>query len=275
MGVGAALLRGHMDDKFRSPIEVTQLLGVRVLGSIQDIPEGIAFNGETDARLSEPIRGISTSLLAQTPNERPHARLITSPTAASGKSSLAVNLARSLATTGRRVLLIDADNHGQGLSRRLGMQDRPGLSELLEDRATIEETLEGRDLPNLKILPAGERCEHFGDILSERRTQARLRSLFDGYDEIIVDSPPILAKSDGVVLATLVDEVILVLRAGTSTTAEAGPAGRRRAEPGLRRPLGLLHSPRASCGCATTSVPRAPCLQTSTSPAFGLGTAMK
>ena len=225
LGAGVALPRSRLDTRFRDPEGVTQRLGVRVLGSVQYLANNHAPQNAFDDRLAEPIRGISTALLAGSAARGARTRLITSPTPGSGKSSLAMHLARGLAATGRRVLLVDADNHGQGITRRLQMTDQPGLADFLAGRLSADEIVYTGDLACLSVLPAGSRDERFGDILSGRDGQARLRSLFAGFDEVIVDSPPVLAKSDAVVLATLVDEVVLVLRAGRSTQEEARAAG--------------------------------------------------
>lgn len=222
-GAGAAFLRNRADTSFHTPVEVSERLGVRVLGTVRHVGKDEQSVGGLDARLMEPIRGISTALLAASPPSKTHVRLITSPTPASGKSSLSVNLARSLAATGRRVLLVDADNHGQGASRRLELLGKPGLTEFLKGTSEAEPLLQN-GFPNLSIMPAGSRSELFGEILCERSVQARLRHLFSHYDEVIVDSPPILAKSDAIILATIVNEVVLVLRAGTSRTSETHAA---------------------------------------------------
>lgn len=218
-GVGAALLRSHLDTRFYDPLDVTERIGVRVLGSIQRLPEAKMPLDGIDPRVLEPIRGISTALLTAAPTTA-HSRMITSPTPASGKSSLALNLARSVAATGRRVLLVDADNHGQGATRRLRLTDHLGLSELIGNGVALGEVLVASGVPNLTVLPAGKRTDDFGTRLTDLDAQRKLRALFAEYDEVIVDSPPVLARSDAVVLATLVDEVVLVLRAGLSTTHE-------------------------------------------------------
>lgn len=217
-GVGLALLRGLMDRSIYNPHDVVDRLGVRVLGSIEHIhTDGLASG--LDARLIEPIRGISTTLLATSPKRNAHSRLITSPTAGSGKSSMAMNLCRSLAATGRRVLLIDADNQGQGATRRLSLSGRLGLPEYLDGMPATD--LIQKISANFDVLPAGPRSDAFGDTLRTKGAMDRLHTLYQGYEEVIVDSPPLLVKSDAIALATLVDEVVLVLRAGRNTHHEA------------------------------------------------------
>lgn len=224
LGVSAALLRHNLDTRFRNPMDVTERLGVRVLGSIQRMPKVTALEAPLDSRIVEPMRGISTTLLASANGEELHVRLVTSPTARSGKTSMALSLARSLAATGRRVLLVDADNYGQGTTSRVRLSDRAGLKELLEGTCSAEDVVCPIESSSLEVLPAGQRCHTFSELLATQHAQRRLQAVFGRYGEVIVDSAPVLAGSNAVILATLVDEIILVLRAGSSKTEEARAA---------------------------------------------------
>jgi len=233
LGMGAGFLRHRLDTSFRYPAQVTERLGVRVLGTVADVGKVRPIDQIADQRVLEPIRGISAALLADS-KKKTHARLITSPTRGTGKSSMSVNLARSLAATGRRVLLIDGDNHGRGLTRRLDMSDHPGLQEFLAGTAELNEVVCEKTPDALHVIPAGALDEQFGDLLGRQGAQARLTNLFGSYDEVIVDSPPVLVKSDSVILATLVDEVVLVLRADCSTREDALEAQQDLAAVGAR-----------------------------------------
>jgi Mrp family chromosome partitioning ATPase len=104
------------------------------------------------------------------------------------------------------------------------MGKHKGLNELLEGSCNASEAVRAGEPAQLHVLPAGRRSDQFSDNLVMRAAQDRLRSLFAQYDEVIVDSAPVLAGSSSVILATLVDEVILVLRAGHSRTDETRAA---------------------------------------------------
>lgn len=224
IGAGFALVRDRLDNSIREPGEVTARLGMPLLGSLERIPKTNGIGLASDERILEPMRGISTALLASSRASSARSRLITSPTPGGGKSSLAMNLARTLAATGRQVLLVDGDNSGQAVTRAFDMVKQSGLKDLLEGSCSPEKVVHPCKVNNLSILPAGERSERFGELLSGRRIQEEIRSLFKGYDGVIVDSPPVLASSNTVVLATLVDEVVLVVRAGKNTGKEAEAA---------------------------------------------------
>lgn len=224
-GIAVGFIRHRMDSRLRSPIQVQERLGVRVLGSVAQVPgKNGAVAATLDLAMREPARSISTALLATCNVKKTHSRLITSPTPGSGKSSMALNLARSLAATGRSVLLIDGDNQRSGLSRKLNLKDKPGLLEVISGEKLFHEVLHNVDSPRLKCMPAGRREAAFGERLTDRNAQALIRELFMGFEEVIVDSAPVLAMSDTLVLATLVDEVVLVLRANHSCKEEAEAA---------------------------------------------------
>lgn len=232
LGCAVAFLRHRMDTSFRNPTQVSERLGMRVLGAVQQIAKSNGAAQSFDQAMREPVRGISTALLAASGSSTTHSRLITSPSPGSGKSSMAINLARSLAATGRSVLLIDADNHRRGVSRQLDMADLAGLRELLDGTGIESELVRNGENTRLKILPAGKPFERFGELLANREAQARMRQMFARFDEVIVDSPPVLANSHATLLATLVDEVVLVLRAGQSCREEAEAAQRQLATVG-------------------------------------------
>jgi capsular exopolysaccharide synthesis family protein len=256
LGVGAALVKERMDGSVRDPVEVTARLGMPLLGSVQRVPN---MNGPgllCDARVMEPLRGIATALLSASDDKQHHRWLLTSPTARSGKTSMAINLAQCLASTGRRVLLVDADNIGRGVTRAFDLLTRPGLNELLAGKSSPKKVIVSVDAENLSVLPAGKREQEFSDRISRKQSRELLLEIFAEYDGVIVDSPPVLMSSHTVVLATLVDEIVLVLRAGTSTRDEAVTARRKLASVGGKL-VGVIlnavhprHSPYAYYGYA-------------------------
>lgn len=264
LGLAAAILRARMDTCIREPEEVVERLGVRVLGSVERMKQLPArANGSVNYfndQLAAPMRGISAALLARSAREGRRDLLITSPTPGSGKSSMAMNLARTLASSGRRVLLVDADNNRMGLTEQSKLTDKPGLMEWLAGEAKAPQIMHDTDLPDLKILPAGRHDPRFGELLNSRHLREKLEEVFKEFDEVIVDSPPVLASSDAVLLATLVDEVVLILRAGQSTQDQANAARQSLAAVGANVAgviLNAVDRHRSSYGYAYGYVPTA------------------
>lgn len=239
LGGFSALVRHRFDNSVRTPAQVIDQLGFPLLGSVQFVQ---TINGTPlarDQRFLEPIRTISATLLAGSHDRKSRYKLISSPTEGSGKSLLATNLARSLAATGRRVLLVDADNMGQGASRETSLTGKKGLKELLEGTARTDDVIYPGDVENMSVLPAGKRSDRFPEYLAARKSTSALRSLFDSYDEVVVDSPPVLAGSTTILLASIVDEIVLVLRAGISTTEQV-EAVRQQLAPVSHKLVGVI-----------------------------------
>ena len=140
--------------------------------------------------------------------------LFASPGPAEGKSTTAVNFAVMLAQQGQRVLLIDADLRRPSLHRALDLLREPGLTNLLIGDAEPRETVRPNVLPNLDFLPSGPFPPNPSELLNSK-TMARLIEEFEGrYDQVIIDSPPVLAVTDAAILALHTDGVVIVLRSG-------------------------------------------------------------
>jgi capsular exopolysaccharide synthesis family protein len=152
--------------------------------------------------------------------------MITSAAASRGKSSFAAGLARSLSDHGRRVLLIDADLESRHITLEMAMVDCAGLAELLGGTASADEVTHAGGIDNLTVLPAGTSDTRVGERLCAREAQATLRSVFAGFDEVIIDAPPVLTTGDAVLLAGFADEVILVLQPGKAAERQAQQARR-------------------------------------------------
>lgn len=232
LGAAVGLAHEHLDTKIRDPEEMSRQLNFPILGSVAELTNGrgVALLPSPMAPYAaRPIYRIATTLLAVSPKSRCRSQLITSPSPGDGKSNLARDLARTLAATNRRVLLVDCDNAVQGVTEALELTGRPGLRELLAGTATSEQVKYDGDVENLQVVPAGAVDPEFGTFLISRRGQATLKSLFREYDQVVVDAPPVLGSADALTMAAVVDEIILVLRVSKSTRAEIS-ATRRHLE---------------------------------------------
>jgi capsular exopolysaccharide synthesis family protein len=144
--------------------------------------------------------------------------VLTSATPSEGKTTAASNLAAILAQRDTRVLLIDGDLRRPNIHHRFGLNGKIGLTTVLTGATKLEETVQSvREIPNLDILPSGPVPPFPTEMLSSGAMEAILQRCRELYDYIVVDSPPILSVTDGVILARLADAVVLVVRHGKSS----------------------------------------------------------
>ncbi|QSA99015.1 tyrosine-protein kinase family protein [Methylococcus sp. EFPC2] len=147
--------------------------------------------------------------------ERANLILVTSSVPGEGKTFTAVNLALSIAMErDRTVLLVDADVAKPSISRLLGIREQAGLIDLLErPDVKVSDVLLKTDIPNLSLLPAGRLHQHSTELLASQAMKKLARELSERYPDriVIFDSPPLLAATQGSVLANLVGQVVLVV----------------------------------------------------------------
>lgn len=247
-GIGLALLREYMDNTVKHPDDVESLTR---LPSLAVVP-AFAGNGSGRSRLSkllkgsavvngrdgwvelvshfqpqspisEAFRALRTSLLLSQADRPPQVILVTSPLPREGKTTGAVNIAVTLAQLGDNTLLVDGDLRKPGVSRALNMADgkHAGLSSYLAGVSTLDlVTVPHPSINNLHVIPTGPIPPNPADLLSSRRLAEMVSELRKRYKFIVIDSPPIMAATDAVILSVAVDGVLLVVRSG-STPKEA------------------------------------------------------
>ena len=164
---------------------------------------------------AEGMRNLRTNLAMTATGGEPKYVLFTSSTPSEGKTTVAGNYALALAERGERVLLIDADMHRPNLHHRFGFSGRQGLSSILSGTGTLGACVQQlTDIPCLDILPAGPVPPAPAVLLEGQTMLHLLREAGPLYRHIVIDSPPVMAVIDGVVLAQLVDAVVYVVRYG-------------------------------------------------------------
>jgi capsular exopolysaccharide synthesis family protein len=237
VGIGLAIFLDYLDDSLQSAEEVERELHLPALAAIPTVssrrslskavalqtdgtahPELLVGDGG-ESGLAETYRQLRTSVLLSTPGHAPKTLLVASSAEAEGKSTVAVNVALILAQTGAQVLLIDADMRRPKLHELFGLKNERGLSTLLSSEIRngdafkcIHDSARG-----VQVLTSGPLAPHPAELLGSDQMRALLEELRARFDYIIVDSPPIAYFTDGVVVATLVDGVMLVVRRGKSS----------------------------------------------------------
>ncbi|MDO4551685.1 MAG: polysaccharide biosynthesis tyrosine autokinase [Planctomycetia bacterium] len=191
-------------------------LGVQVMGDLPLISRGIhrhKVSQSIQGLLMESIDNIRTALLHRAETENMSAILITSSLEKEGKTTVSSQLAASMARTGRRVILLDADLRRPSSHRMFDRPLNPGLAEYLRGRASLDEVITTTRVENLWIIPAGTPHPEAIISLAQGGMTEPMRLLREQFDFVIVDSGPVLTDADVLVIGRLCDGVVLsVLR---------------------------------------------------------------
>jgi len=243
-GLGLALLLEYLDDTVHSTEEVERLLHLPALTVIPSagaavrrhvIPGMTALqkpNGNNGQRaellmnvdgrspLAEAYRHLRTSVLLSTAGGAPKSLLVTSSLPGEGKTTTAVNTAISLVQTGASVVIIDADMRRPRLQTIFDMHEQEGLSSILSSAMTETEMLElvkTDEATGLNILTSGPIPPNPAELVGSDQMRRLMTVLQARYTYVVVDSPPISSFTDGVLIATMVDGVLLVVHGGKSS----------------------------------------------------------
>jgi polysaccharide biosynthesis transport protein len=188
---------------------------------------------------AECARFIRTNLLFMSPDQPLRTIVVTSPAPSDGKTTVAVSLAGTMAQTGQRTLIIDADMRRPRLHRAFDVEGEVGLSSLVVGDATLDQALQRTRYDNLDVLPCGPLPPNPAELVLTDRFREVLAKLGERYDRIIIDSPPLGPVADPLILGTLVDGVVLVAKS-ESTPRAALRQGLRALNDANVRVLGVV-----------------------------------
>jgi capsular exopolysaccharide synthesis family protein len=239
-GIGLALLREYLDNTVKSPDDIESLARLPSLAVVPAFTEpngdrsrvkllkGASTNGHNTrielvaqhlpkSQMSEAFRALRTALLLSQADHPPQVILVTSALPREGKTTAAANLAVTLAQLGDRTLLIDADLRKPGVGRllNLGSGKYAGLSSYLAGVSSLDlVTIQHPAIPNLSAIPTGPLPPNPADLLSSHKLSDAIAELRTKFKFIVIDSPPIMAATDAVILSVKADGVLLVVRSG-------------------------------------------------------------
>lgn len=229
-GLGLAFLAEISDKSFRTPEDVRLRLGLPIMGQIPFLHKKdmeAVKPGEAGApriartlctfhspksREAEAYRGVRTGLFYSTQGKGHKVIQITSPSMGDGKSTLAANLAISIAQAEKKVILIDADFRRPTVHHLFGLSPKRGLGSVIGGDAELAEVILPSGIPGLSILPCGPIPPNPAELLSLPRFKELLDYIREQFDFVIVDTPPLLAVTDPCMVVPLVDGVVLTLR---------------------------------------------------------------
>jgi len=225
LGLGLAFLIEYLDNTIKSPEEVEQYLKIPLLGVVLahtvtgrrandiDKTKELITLEEPRSSVSESYRGIRTRILFSIADSQPKSILMASATEQEGKTLTSANLAIIMAKTGSRVLLMDCDMRKPRLNRLFGIDREKGVSNVLVGDCSFADAVQETEIANLYLIPCGHIPPNPSELLGSKAMKELLASLSKNYDRIVIDSSPVTAVTDAVVLSKVVDGVVLIVQA--------------------------------------------------------------
>ncbi len=249
LGAGLALLLEKNANTFRDPDEISELLGVPVLTHVpffkgrvrrpkkgeinpfKDLDPCLVVLHQPASVSAEAIRSCRTSVFFETANVVGGRVIqVSSPLPGDGKTTVAGNLACSIAQSGKRVLAIDCDLRRPQLTDNFAMQDKMGLTNVLNGDCEIADASHQTPLSTLHVMPSGPIPANPAEALTLPEMGELLELLRDQYDFVVVDTPPLLVVTDPSITASMVDGVVMALRV------------RRKSKPNAKESVNILRS---------------------------------
>jgi capsular exopolysaccharide synthesis family protein len=239
LGVGLAFVTEYMDDTVKTPEDMESKAGLPVLGFVPAIrgSDGSASKKfgdrgrisvmEPASSVTEAYRGIRTSLFFSAPAEETRVLVVTSGGAGDGKTTTAANLAIVIGQSGKRVLLIDADCRRPRMHDIFGLSNETGLSSVLVGGVTLQDAVQqpldeqGKPVEAVDVLVAGPKTPNPAELLGSAAMRTLLAQARQQYDQVLIDTPPVLFVADACILAAASDGVVLVVKSAKNTRSLA------------------------------------------------------
>ncbi|MFM8809276.1 MAG: GumC family protein [Chthoniobacterales bacterium] len=260
LAAGIAVVFGlnYLDPSLRTIDQVEQRTGLGVVAAVPQIKDRPPLGGGgaqlptiSDRRgvVAEAFRTMRATLALISGRDKNRVFLVTSAIPGEGKTFTSTNFAATLAQQDLKTLLIDADLRKPSVSKLLFNENRkPGLSEVLLGQCSAEDATLPTAVENLWVMPAGGIAPNPSELLAQGKVRELVESLKDKYDRIVIDSSPVLAVRDPLLLAPLVDACCLIVRAGHSPSKASTTALRLLSEGGVPAKGIVLNAVRQGSG---------------------------
>jgi capsular exopolysaccharide synthesis family protein len=236
LGTALALIRDHFDDSLRSPVQLRRHTGLETLALLPKLTTRKDIIDAPGTAQALAIRGLRNELRDSTVQACGRSLLVTSALAGEGKTTTALDLAQAIALAGERVLLIDADVAGRGLTRRIAPKAQQGLAEVLNGTAALHDVLLKDPRSGLEALPLVIRANAAAPRPSSGDIARLLQQAKAGFDVVVFDGPAVLGDAGARIIAESCDEVVLVVRSGKTPQGAVSEALQRlRATPARLR----------------------------------------
>jgi capsular exopolysaccharide synthesis family protein len=229
-GALLAFLLEQFDVSIKTPDEIEKTLNLPLLGAIPVASKDVSsYRAISDPKsmLSEAYYSVRTALKFSTPNGVPRVLLVTSASAAEGKTTTALAVATTFARIGLRTLLIDGDLRDPSLHKILARDNGVGLSNLLAGGPELTPALQPTDQLNLTFLACGPLPPNPSELLGSDKMRAFLDAAREHFDLVVIDGPPVLGLADAPLLSNMADGTTFIVSAG-STKREVAKSALKR-----------------------------------------------
>ncbi|MDI6817567.1 MAG: polysaccharide biosynthesis tyrosine autokinase [Actinomycetota bacterium] len=214
-GIGLVFLLERLDTSVRTAEETERLTGLVSLGVIPAAKTKEAlFSNSKNVFLAESFRSLSINVRNFNHDKSAQTIVVTCPSLQEGKTTISVNLAIALAQAGQKILVVDCDLRRPGVHELLGLANDVGLANLLAGQTAADNTLQQTSIEGLTVIASGPVPLNPAELLTSERMKEILKETKSAYDFVILDSPPALAVTDAVMLASQADGVLLVASFG-------------------------------------------------------------
>lgn len=218
VGVALVFIVSFLDDRIKSAFDIEGAVGLSLLGVITKIKKldaaskAQAVASNADRHVTETFRSVYSSLKLNEESKNAKVILTTSTVPSEGKSFVSSNLALTFANHGDKTLLLDGDLRLPNIARSMQIENEKGHLNHIQDGESLDDLIVKEVYPNMDVLATGGKSKNPTQVLNGEVFQNMISELRNRYDRIIIDSPPLAAVSDALILLPLVDGVIYVIK---------------------------------------------------------------
>ncbi len=219
---GLAFAVDRLDRRVRSGLRLEELVGLPVIGRIPSLPKESRLKPQDQvvtvprSAYSEALRRLAAALQRSRFMSRAKVIVVTSSERGEGKSTTCISLARTLAATGKKVIVVDADLHRPNVAATFGYGSIPSLNDLVSNARSLLDIVRHDETSGADFVAANPAKQHPHEILQGSAFKTLIRSLRERYDFVIIDTPPVRAAVDAALVAAYADAVLLTVRWGVT-----------------------------------------------------------
>ena len=224
IGIAVLWLLAKLDDRLESPEQIEEALEEPIMGQLPEVDKRHYKDGylvlnrmKSHTMFAESLRGVRSTLLLSPEGSSKRFIAVTSAVPGDGKTTFTTNFAITLANSGNRTLLIDADLRRGNINGYFEQPLEGGLAEVLNGKLSPHEAIRDTNIPNLFFMRAGERPTNPSELLIGPNTKELIRELRSEFDYVIFDCPPLTAIDDTFSIAAYLDGIFFVVRAGKTS----------------------------------------------------------